>query len=297
VHRHTRSTSQPAIAPAFDSKYIFRLRNQSLLCQSSLTLSNYTSIRMSLTGFPVVMPPSPSSPQLSPSTSIASTFFTTFPRELREEIYSYVLVTLPPSFHASSARAGTLPYLTAPLPPSLCANKQMVVEAITSYLARTQLVVPDTTMLDTVLAGAEKNVIRHLAIEETFHSAQDVQQIFTKCPRLVSLTLTIPGRMVLQRHQRVPQRPFGSLSHVFQGAMLRSLSVVCNDGDVYYYPDLGIEFRDAFQVWAADFVEQVGGAIEVAVRINPTKGYKSRAERVWYTVGRVSMYTYYDFFG
>jgi hypothetical protein len=166
-----------------------------------------------------------------------------------------------------------------------------------SYLNRTQLVVRDATMLDTAMAGAEKNTIQHLCIEETFHSAQEVQQVLTTCPRLVSLTLTIPGCMVLQTHQGVPQRPFGSLALIFRHTKLRSLSLVCNDGDAHFYPDSGIGFRDAFQEWAADFVDQVGGGVEVTVRINPKKGYASRAERVWYTVGRVTMYMYYDFFG
>jgi hypothetical protein len=273
---------------------------------------------MELIDFFVAMPALPAKlAEVSPPPFMSGdrTFFTICPPEIRDEIYSHVLFDANPTFNVPPPiKTSTLPSITAQLPPCLQANHQMIHEAISAYLRRTTLVSAHSVFLQGLMAGLSCNAwqsIRSLVIEDTAHSAEDVQAILAPCSGLRHLTIGVPASMVIStgrssadkshRIDTAVSKPFENLRHIFAHKSLRELSLVCNDGSKHYLDNMGRGLRDAFQAWAATFVDESrkkGKDIDVKVKIIPYKGFvHPRYEFGYYTVGRVTSYEYQDWFG
>jgi hypothetical protein len=228
------------------------------------------------------------------------TFFTSFPREIRDEIYSHVLSDAP-----LTITNPTLPFLTEQLPSCLQANQQMTQEAILAYLCRTTLIFAYPTMLQRLMAGLPSSAwqsIRYLAIEDTAQSVEDVQNILTQCPGLRHLGIGVPASMVVPTgRSSAAGKPFGSLAHMFEHKNLRELSLECFDGLEHYPLDQCVGLRDAFQAWAQTFVDEgrkKGKEIDVRVKIIPCKGFvHPKYEFGYFTEGRVTSFQYWDIFG
>jgi hypothetical protein len=244
--------------------------------------------------------PNPTKPSPPPPISGDHTFFTLFPREIRDEIYSHVLSDAP-----LTITNPTLPFLTEQLPPCLQANQQMIQEAISAHLRRTTLIFAYPAMLQRLMAGLPSSAwqsIRYLAIEDTAQSAEDVQNILTQCPGLRHLGIGVPASMVVPiGRSSAAGKPFGSLAHMFEHKNLRELSLECFNGRAHYALDQCVGLRDAFQAWAQTFVDEgrkKEKEIDVRVKIIPYKGFvHPKYEFGYYTEGRVTSYQYWDCFG
>jgi hypothetical protein len=229
-------------------------------------------------------------------------FFTFFPREIRDEIYSQVLADVPLTLNVpppSTTTTATLPFLASKLPHCLTSSRKMAGEAISAYLRRTTIVVAHLKHLETAMAGLNEEAwqsVRYLSIESGAKN-EDVKHILSRCPGLRSLTLEVLGSMVLPPPTAVSTTC--PSTHASQHRTLRELNLICIDGNNYNHDsDRGSGLKDAFQAWAEKFVEEGKKRIEVKVKIIPYKGFKRpRYEFDWYTDGCVTAYQYQCWFG
>jgi hypothetical protein len=246
------------------------------------------------------LPPNPTKLSPLPFMSGDQTFFTFWPREIRDEIYSHVLSDVP-----LTITNPTSSFLTKQLPPCLQVNQQMTQEAISAYLRRTTLIFAYSTMLQRLMACLPSSAwqsIRYLVIGDTVQSADNVQNILTQCPGLRHLSIGVPASMVVPTgRSSATGKPFESLAPMFEHKNLRELSLECFDGSAHYALDQCVGLRDAFQAWAQTFVDEgrkKGKHIDVKVKIIPHRGFVHPAHEFgYYTVGRITSYQYWDIFG
>ncbi|KAI4938708.1 hypothetical protein J4E86_011248 [Alternaria arbusti] len=196
-------------------------------------------------------------------------FLTLFPREIRDEIYTHLLTSLPPKLqYAQPSDPSPLPPLSSRLPPYLRLNRQINQEASEVYLRHTTIAVNDVINLELWMVGMPSSAwscIQHLEIgtvRETAHvprlspawyRAGSVVDVVKRCPGLKSLTTGVPGSMFLKKQMTdeesqgektsrlVNEATFGDmadLANVLGSTGLEKLDLVCVDGNEYYYADL-----------------------------------------------------------
>jgi hypothetical protein len=205
------------------------------------------------------------------------TFFTFFPREIRDEIYSQVLLSCLQMRSINTtfkkiASVGPLPYLATQLPHCLRLNHQTIQEATTENLRRTSISVDNVPQLESLMAGLPCSAwksIRRLRVEDAIKSAETVQNILTRCVELKRLDIYVVGRMSIATDWSFTQdaslgkmsrftatRISGYFAHVFQHTSLRELCVRCIEfSDVRYCPDSSVESKEAYRAWEKEFAE------------------------------------------
>ncbi|KAI4925149.1 uncharacterized protein J4E92_007187 [Alternaria infectoria] len=196
-------------------------------------------------------------------------FLTLFPREIRDEIYTHLLTSLPPKLqYAQPSHPSLLPPLSSRLPPYLRLNRQINQEATEVYLRHTTIAVNDVFNLELWMASMPPSAwccIQHLEIgtvRETalvprlspvWYRAGSVVGVVKRCPGLNSLTVGVSGSMFLKKQTKdeesqgektsrlVNEATFGDmadLADMMGSTRLQKLELVCVDGNDYYYADL-----------------------------------------------------------
>ena len=202
-------------------------------------------------------------------TSNTRPFLSLFPREIRDEIYTHLLTSLPPKLqYAQPSDPSPLPPLSSRLPPYLRLNRQINQEASEVYLRHIVIAVNDVINLELWMVGMPSSAwscIQHLEIgtvRETAHvprlspvwyRAGSVVDVVKRCPGLKSLTVGVPGSMFLKKQAKdeesqnartlrlVNEATFGDmaeLADMVDSTGLQKLELVCVDGNEYYYADL-----------------------------------------------------------
>jgi hypothetical protein len=250
------------------------------------------------------------------------------PLELRDKIYGYLMVDLPPVLHIPTRLDGSgLRFLSRRLPRCLLLNHQVLEEAAMAYLRRTKLVIstPGYTSLDGLLSQFPNDIayksVRQLELAHPQHCyaqscepkpplapADCVYDVVTRCSGLRHLTMTVPGSMLVatRKGSEVPQartmeevEERMGFTRVFEHKSLHEIQLRCNDG--LEYTNIGANLRSHFELFAKWFVEENikrGRNIPLHIKISPSSTYDRRhPELSWYTTGHVTAYYYMDFFG
>ncbi|KAF2477306.1 uncharacterized protein BDR25DRAFT_390829 [Lindgomyces ingoldianus] len=261
-------------------------------------------------------------------TSDERSSFMHVPLELRNEIYGYLMVDLPPALQVPPhLNESALHFLSRRLPHCLLLNHQVLEEATIAYLGRTLLIISGTgfASLDVLLSRFPNDIAYNSVHRLDFAYPPDryaqsceskpplapancVYDFVSRCPGLRHLTMAVLGNMLVTagmgnqvgrvRTMKEVEERMG-FTRVFEHKSLQTLQLVCNDGVEYARKE--VDLSSLFQSFAKWFVEESskrGRKISFHVKICPSNKYNHRnPELGWYTAGHVTSYYYQDFFG